>query len=282
YAGAEAQYRLARSLDPNLTFEPAQELAQILSSRGIQRARAGQFEDALTLLRQAKRYDPSLAINPVATVRALQNRYNAEELNKQGEQLAGQEAYDQALEHFSQAIALEPNELPEAYYNRGLVYAIVQNDAAALLDYSQALALDYRPAIDVYIHRAYAYFAQKEYQNALNDFSTAAKLHPTAENHNRVCWYGALGGFAQEVLAACEQAVASAPNHGGYRDSRGLARALTGDREGAIEDFEFFIRWKKEHGDYTQNVKKREEWIAALIQGKSPFTAQVIVELHSE
>ena len=38
-------------------------------------------------------------------------------------------------------------------------------------------------------------------------------------------------------MAACEQAVELEPDHGGYRDSHGLARALTGDYPGAIVDF---------------------------------------------
>jgi regulator of sirC expression with transglutaminase-like and TPR domain len=38
-------------------------------------------------------------------------------------------------------------------------------------------------------------------------------------------------------MDACERAVALAPDDGQIRDSRGLARAMTGNIEGAIEDF---------------------------------------------
>jgi Flp pilus assembly protein TadD len=38
-------------------------------------------------------------------------------------------------------------------------------------------------------------------------------------------------------MSACEKAVALAPKNGEFRDSRGIARALTGNKQGAIEDF---------------------------------------------
>jgi hypothetical protein len=43
---------------------------------------------------------------------------------------------------------------------------------------------------------------------------------------------------AQDVIFACEQAVALAPHNGQIRDSRGAARVLTRDLKEAIEDFE--------------------------------------------
>jgi hypothetical protein len=65
-----------------------------------------------------------------------------------------------------------------------------------------------------------------------------------------VCWSGATGGFAREVLPACDHAVKLAPNNGNYHDSCGLARAVSGDTAGAIQDFEYFatceIGWKKD------------------------------------
>ena len=50
------------------------------------------------------------------------------------------------------------------------------------------------------------------------------------------------------------------PEDGGLRDTRGLARALSGDIEGAIEDFEAFIWSRQDRGQR----KKRAEWIEGL------------------
>lgn len=43
------------------------------------------------------------------------------------------------------------------------------------------------------------------------------------------------------VMFACEKAVKLAPDNGIFRESRGLARALTGDYKGATPDFEAYI-----------------------------------------
>jgi regulator of sirC expression with transglutaminase-like and TPR domain len=53
-------------------------------------------------------------------------------------------------------------------------------------------------------------------------------------------------------MNACEQAVQLDPNTGHWYDSRGLARALSGDYQGAIEDFQFFVEWSKENSLYEQ------------------------------
>src|SRR5262249_39625632 len=58
---------------------------------------------------------------------------------------------------------------------------------------------------------------------------------------NDVCWCGALRGHAAEVLSTCERAVSLDSANWHFRDSRGVARARTGNVVGAIEDFRAFI-----------------------------------------
>ncbi|MBC8160620.1 MAG: hypothetical protein H7Z42_05305, partial [Roseiflexaceae bacterium] len=101
----------------------------------------------------------------------------------------------------------------------------------------------------------------------------------TAENWNALCWRGSLFGHAQEVLPACERAVALDPANGGIRDSRGLARALTGNTAGAIEDFEAFIRWAKED-QYADLVPARIAWVEQLRAGNNPFDAATMLQLR--
>ncbi|WP_306558131.1 tetratricopeptide repeat protein [Nostoc sp. 'Peltigera malacea cyanobiont' DB3992] len=74
-----------------------------------------------------------------------------------------------------------------------------------------------------------------------------------ANSWNTLCWGGSLQKQAADVLPACDKAVALAPEDSRIRDSRGLARALTGDTQGAIEDFEAYIaqaqnKDRKAHG----------------------------------
>jgi WD40 repeat protein len=106
---------------------------------------------------------------------------------------------------------------------------------------------------------------------------------------NEVCWLGSLDGFAALVKAACEQAVQLASEvveRDQIRDSRGVARALTGDVAGAAEDFGAFVEFLKKFpnldDDLHAMLRRRESWIAALKAGRNPFDAQLLKELRFE
>jgi WD40 repeat protein len=101
---------------------------------------------------------------------------------------------------------------------------------------------------------------------------------------NTLCWLGALSGHVKDVLDACGRAVALAPYNAKYRDSRGLARALTGDPTGAIEDFEAFIAWANEQDPESNQaaITQREHWIADLRAGRQPFDEETLRQLHEQ
>ena len=73
------------------------------------------------------------------------------------------------------------------------------------------------------------------------------------------------------MLPLCERAITLLPEDGAVRDSRGLARALLGDRAGAIEDFSAFVAWARKVDPGSALIAKREGWIAALREGRDPF-----------
>ena len=75
-----------------------------------------------------------------------------------------------------------------------------------------------------------------------------------------------------------KKAVALAPKNGNIRDSRGIARALTGNTKGAIEDFQAFIAWTH----YEELKSQRQSWIDALRGGKNPFTPEEMEKLLNE
>lgn len=102
----------------------------------------------------------------------------------------------------------------------------------------------------------------------------------TEEIWNKLCWDGALMNSAPQVLFACDKAVAAAKNDvlWQYRDSRGLARALTGNTQGAIEDFDFFI---EKTGD-EKLKKQRQAWVQALRAGQNPFTKEELATLQDQ
>jgi hypothetical protein len=72
--------------------------------------------------------------------------------------------------------------------------------------------------------------------------------------------------------------VALAPDAGEIRDSRGIARALTGNTKGAIEDFQAFVTWTKDKKDKLQ----RQRWVNALRAGQNPFTPEEIKSLLNQ
>jgi tetratricopeptide (TPR) repeat protein len=124
-----------------------------------------------------------------------------------------------------------------------------------------------------------------EFDKASAAFAHAVKLANDTNDarlNNSIGWYGSIDGFAKIVLPACERAVKLASDHGQVRDTRGLARALTGDYSGAIEDFESFVRWSKENNMYEPYGRKREAWIAELRKDRNPFDRATLRALRQE
>ncbi len=123
--------------------------------------------------------------------------------------------------------------------------------------------------------------SQGDIAEALDAYEQAQVLEPRitvpAGHWRRLCWSGSLWGHAAEVMAACEQAVALAPDYGGMRGSRGLARALTGDVAGAIDDFEAFVAWTRNDRARAQ----RQDWIVALRAGQNPFTPELLERMRN-
>jgi hypothetical protein len=115
-------------------------------------------------------------------------------------------------------------------------------------------------------------------------YANAQALDPTltvpAVFWANLCLWGSLWGHAAEVMTVCEQAVSMTPAshfmYGQHRGSRGVARALTGDFEGAIADLDAFVAW-------SSNPEERAQargWIHALRAGENPLTPEVLKQLQ--
>ena len=81
-------------------------------------------------------------------------------------------------------------------------------------------------------------------------------------------------------MSACEEAVEVArPDQIGWmRGARGLARGLTGDRRGAINDFEYFLSAGIANDAQRTQV---QDWVAALRAGENPFTTDLLRSLRN-
>jgi WD40 repeat protein len=101
---------------------------------------------------------------------------------------------------------------------------------------------------------------------------------------NHICWYGSIDGYAKVVMPACNHAVDLAPadQKANYQDSRGLARALVGNKMEAISDFEAFVNSNTDNEEYADLLPKRKRWITDLRSGRNPFDSKELESLRDE
>jgi tetratricopeptide (TPR) repeat protein len=200
--------------------------------------------------------------------------------------------YQQAIADCDAAIALDPQN-DKDYYNRGFAYTMLEKHEQALADYDTAIALNPQFARSYY-YRGLSHMKQKNYQQAMQDFRQITELTPDDPlGWNGVCWAGSFACTPNDVADTCERAVELAPNEGYVYDSRGMNRALRGNYEGAIEDFQVFVssqqQIQQERGDMIDEetiavmeagIARRLAWIEALQAGQNPFDEATLEELR--
>ena len=242
------------SYDPTLNLEPETEArrlaAQRLVDKGRELARASKVDRAAGTFRQALEYDPTLNLEPETEARRLA----APALVDNGRKLARAGEVDKAAGAFRQALEYDPtlNLEPET-------------DARHL-------------AAEVLVNKGRELARRGDIKRAIANFSAAQESDPNlkidAHSWNSLCWFGSLGGFATEVMKACERAVELEPDSGLIRDSHGLARALTEDYSGAIEDFQRYLEWGRENSAPEDMIRQRQDWIRSLQANQNPFTEE--------
>jgi tetratricopeptide (TPR) repeat protein len=227
------------------------EAAPFLVKEGEEEARGGNVDGAIVTFRTALKWNSGLPLNPETKAQQLAK---ASDLVKKGELLAEEGNIEAAVAEFQKALPLDPDFKPAPVLVRkgeGLVKEGKVKEAIAA--YAQAQKFD--PKFDIY-----------------------------AEYWNTLCQYGSLHRHAKDVLLDCEKAVALAPYNERYRDSRGIARALTGNTKGAIQDFQAYIKWidnlpsgRKDF--YKEEKSQRQRWVDALKAGNNPFTDEELKRL---
>jgi tetratricopeptide (TPR) repeat protein len=124
---------------------------------------------------------------------------------------------------------------------------------------------------------------QGNVKKGIEKFTQAQKLDSSlkipAESWGSICVMGSLYNQARDVMFACEKAVAlaSKKEQAGAKAVRGLAKALTGDKLGAIADFDVYLQ-SKEIPDASK--KQVQGWVNALRAGKNPFTPEELKKLR--
>jgi tetratricopeptide (TPR) repeat protein len=197
--------------------------ADTLVTQGEQLAHDGDFQGALAKFKLANAWKPKLGLNPQLKA--------APAYVAQGIEKAKDGDFDGAVAKFKQAQQLNPN-------------VDLDPDTQALDKNPKTVAK--KLVAEAFVHKGEELASQGDLTGAVAKFKQAQRFDPRlkipANSWNRLCWHGSLYDHAANVMFACEKAVAFAPQDVNSRDSRGLARALTGNIKGAIEDFEAFIQ----------------------------------------
>ena len=109
-----------------------------------------------------------------------------------GLKLLGQQRYDAAIQAFSSAIEIIPQDY-QAYNYRGVAWALKESYNKALADYDKAIEIRPRYA-EAYNNRGFARTQLGDLNNALNDYARALKINPFfVDAYNNMAW----------VLATC-------------------------------------------------------------------------------
>jgi tetratricopeptide (TPR) repeat protein len=141
-----------------------------------------------------------------------------------------------------------------------------------------------RWAASALIERGGRLIEQGKANEALALYEAAQEVDPrlrvSPQSWNLLCWRGSLRGYAADIMVACEQAVKLVVEHGDFRDSRGLARALLGDYASAIEDFKFTIESMPEYEVFKHLRSKWQAWVAELEAGRNPFDSATLEVLR--
>ena len=284
---------------------------EALNSRAIaylERDRAGDVERAIDDLAHALTISPDRAATYVNLAAAYVERgtetdldraiaeltealriepgYASAYVNRAGAYVArgGPGDIERAFEDIDAALDSEPG-LSAAYLVRGNAY-ITRNSQGdmdlAVAEFSRAIALAPDSPI-AYYNRALVHSELENMPGSLSDLRRAQSLNPNEADYSRIlCWQLAVSGSPQEALPYCERAVAQGPS-GQAREGRGLAHALSGSDEKAIDDFEAFLAWVDASPKDSCRETYRESragWIGELRSGEDPFDASTLRELR--
>ncbi|MEJ6483797.1 tetratricopeptide repeat protein [Nostoc punctiforme UO1] len=272
---ALTQFQQALELDPQNAIK-----VQVLVYKGALLASKGYIDEALAQFQQALELDPQ---------NAEARNLTAEVLVDQGGLLASKGHIDEALAQFQQALELDPQNAikVQTLVDKGELLASKGQIDEAIAQFQQALELDPQNAevrkLIAYalLHKGGLLVKEGQIDEAIAHYDQAQAFEPTLEISayfwNQLCWCGTLHGYANnpKVMAAGEKAVTLEPLNGAHRDTRGLSRVITGNTNGAIEDFQAFINWT----DKEEEKLQRQSWIDTLRAGENPITPEKLNKL---
>jgi Tfp pilus assembly protein PilF len=138
-------------------------------------------------------------------------------------------------------IKMEQDKVPEAYYNRGLVFGKMGQLDRALADYDKSISLDpnfWGP----YNNRGLVFYEIGQLDRAIADFDHAISLAPARAEayYNRGLVFDKMGQL-DKALADYDQALSLSPYDADAYNNRGRILSRRGQLDRAIADFDHAI-----------------------------------------
>ncbi len=225
--------------------------------------------------------DPALALVDLSTAISLDPDHAEAYVGRAALHLAKGDPEDlsSALEDLELATEIDPT-LPSLYLVYGEFHLLRDDFHRAVSKFSRAMSLDlsFAPA---FFNRGLAYSALRQWDRSLADLRRAQSLNPRDVTFNQtLCRQLAALGKPSEALKFCNAAVLL-DSTGASRDGLGLAYALLGRAEDAIDEFDALLEWAAGSRKPTclQNYASRRFWATALRAGEDPFRDEMLTDL---
>jgi tetratricopeptide (TPR) repeat protein len=226
---------------------------------GLALATKGRQEEAIRHYEQALRIDPKLA----ATQYNLGNPPHLQSANYRivlaathynlGNALQVQGRLDEAIEHYEQALRIDPK-YALAHYNFGIALAMKGQLEEAIRHYEQALRIDpkYAPA---HTNLGIALAKMGQLEKAMRHFEQALQIDPTdGPTHANLGLALATKGEVEKAIRHFEEALRIDPKMAPAHYNLGNALQVQGRLDEAIEHYELAQRIDTKHAPAHTNL----------------------------
>ena len=250
-------------------------------------ARDGSIEKAVEYFDEVLKMDLNSSVDPKTEATNKKESWRLFEKGK--EKIANEYDVDGGIEEFDKALKGDPDlklEIVQVKKRLGelLVEKAKEFTIAGDVDNGTELfaeALKLYPDLDGTIKEAKRNAAQKlageavdniidgEVNKAIAIYKKAENLDPTLRKSgpllNNLCLWGSLWKKPGDVMSFCDRAVGMNQSGGSFHGSRAIALAVKDDVNGAIKDYEKYLKWAKPLPEI--DTTGPEKWLTVLGEG---------------
>ena len=200
----------------------------------------------VTLFRDISGFSLANAHNKIYT------GYNEEEYSSLGVSAYQRRDFESVKYYCSEIIKINPDNA-NAYNNRGIAKAYLDDHKGAIKDYNKAIELDANDA-SIYNNRGNARDILGDHKDALEDFDKAIELNPNDAGayNNRGVAKGKIGNH-KGAIEDYDKVIELNPDDANAYYNRGVAKGNLSDHKDAIEDYDKAIELNPNDADAYNN-----------------------------